>query len=123
MDSVFVKQQMRLLTDPLLYEWLLPSPRSFVVLANVGLSLLLVKSAQGFDLVKLCGAVYLIVLGVQSLFGLLHTHNNPALEVDVGNSEWNKTAHKLPAYVKGLVTNILNPKVAIFYLAFLPQRG
>ena len=81
-------------------------------LSALGLSLLLVQSATLFQIVKWIGAIYLVWLGVSSLLsaikGAEEHHEEPS-------SEHNH------AYAEGLVTNVLNPKVAIFYLAFLPQ--
>lgn len=82
--------------------------------AAFGLSAILASSAVAFTLVKLFGAVYLIYLGVQML-----RHQIPEL----------KTNEKLGSagidywliYRQGLLTNLLNPKVALFFLAFLPQ--
>ncbi len=90
-------------------------------LSAVGLSLILVRSAAIFDLVKLLGAGYLIVLGMQSLRSAWHSHSDAARELlplqtgVVWRWRWWRS------YSEGLLTNVLNPKVAIFYLAFLPQ--
>jgi len=89
-------------------------------LSALGLSLILVRSAAVFDMVKLTGACYLIFLGSQSLWRALHrgaskipdTHESVAIEQK--KESWR-------SIVEGLLTNVLNPKVAIFYLAFLPQ--
>ncbi len=86
----------------------------------LGISIILVKSALLFESVKLIGAAYLIYLGGRGLWILWQTRksdtDNPAVEHPNGLT---KTAKR--AFVEGLLTNILNPKVAIFYLSFLPQ--
>lgn len=80
--------------------------------AAVGLSALLASSAVAFSVIKYAGAAYLIYLGVRALLTAGHR-----LESD---STW--TSRSLPrAYRQGLLVQVLNPKVAIFFLALLPQ--
>lgn len=84
-----------------------------VLAAALGLSALLATSALAFSIVKYVGAVYLIWLGVQALRnaggGLRVTvHSGPPL------TAWQ-------AYRQGVLVDVLNPKVAIFFMAFLPQ--
>jgi RhtB (resistance to homoserine/threonine) family protein len=82
-------------------------------LSALGLSAVLVRSARAFEIVKLAGALYLVFLGLQAL-------RSAARGVPIKERPTDPTgAHR--AYVEGLLTNVLNPKVAIFYLAFLPQ--
>ena len=80
--------------------------------AAFGLSAILATSAIAFVIVKWIGAVYLVYLGVQMLI------NNSSLDdIDIATksqSLWN-------IYSQGILTNILNPKVALFFLALLPQ--
>lgn len=80
-------------------------------LASLGLSTLLATSAVAFDVVRLAGAAYLIVLGVQAL-----RSRGKAL----GSSE----SVDVPAHAilrQGFFTNLFNPKVIVFFAAFLPQ--
>ncbi len=79
--------------------------------AAFGLSTILATSAFAFTLVKIAGAGYLIYLGLEALL----KKSQPAIapETPLMNS-WQ-------LYRQGLVTNVFNPKVAIFFLAFLPQ--
>jgi threonine/homoserine/homoserine lactone efflux protein len=79
--------------------------------AAVGLSALLATSAWAFAVVKLAGAAYLIYLGIQALL----TRARPAGAPDV------KPMSNWQVYRQGFVCNVLNPKVAVFFLAFLPQ--
>lgn len=75
----------------------------------IGLSALLVKSALLFSVVKYIGASYLIYLGVKSLF------------IKQNNENHNTKATKTNFYSQGLLTNLFNPKIAVFFLTFLPQ--
>jgi len=84
-------------------------------LSALGLSVILVRSATAFEIVKLGGAAYLIVLGAQSIRGALR---GPARSAALPPRRPGRTRR---AFVEGLLNNVLNPKVAVFYLAFLPQ--
>ena len=85
------------------------------VLAALGLTLILVQSAQAFFWVKLIGAGYLVFLGLQSLRqGLRKEDEAQALPPA-------RAMSRRRAFLDGFITNALNPKVAIFYFAFLPQ--
>jgi threonine/homoserine/homoserine lactone efflux protein len=81
-----------------------------VLAATVGLSSLLVSSATLFEAVKLAGAVYLVYLGVRRLV-------TRVLEEPV---EREPRPHRT-LFRGGVVVNVLNPKTALFFLAFLPQ--
>jgi threonine/homoserine/homoserine lactone efflux protein len=81
-----------------------------IAAAVVGLSSLLVSSAVAFNVIKYLGAAYLIYLGVRALL----TRGEPG-EVDVRAVPLRKLLRQ------GAVVNILNPKTALFFLAFLPQ--
>jgi threonine/homoserine/homoserine lactone efflux protein len=82
-----------------------------VAAAVVGLSALLMSSALAFSVVKYLGAAYLIFLGVQKLLG--KDSFAPA-----GPAE--RTSLRR-IFAQGIVVNILNPKTALFFFAFLPQ--
>ncbi len=86
-------------------------------LSGLGVSLILARSAVAFEVLKVAGAAYLIGLGAVSLWRL-RTSENPHAAGPAGS--WLPlTARR--AFLQGFLTNVLNPKVAIFYLAFLPQ--
>lgn len=89
-------------------------------LSAFGLSTIVVRSATAFEALKLAGAGYLIVLGLQSLRKALHQQ---VQHVDLPNTPpaLRLAPHRRRAFLEGLLTNVLNPKVAVFYLAFLPQ--
>jgi threonine/homoserine/homoserine lactone efflux protein len=82
-----------------------------IAAATVGLSALLASSALAFDVVKYLGAAYLIVVGVRRLAGL---ERAPGKDV-------RGTRNLGRLYRQGIVVNTLNPKTALFFLAFLPQ--
>jgi threonine/homoserine/homoserine lactone efflux protein len=81
--------------------------------AAIGLSALLVRSALLFSLVKYAGAAYLIYLGVRTLLAREQAPQAAAQADDAANGS--------APFVQGLVTNVLNPKVALFVVSFLPQ--
>ncbi len=81
------------------------------VLATLGLGAVLRTSATLFLVLKLLGAAYLVYLGI----GLLRT-KNAQLPVGVGSG---RTLRRL--FADGALSNIANPKIAVFYFAFLPQ--
>lgn len=81
--------------------------------AVMGLSIILAKSAFAFQIVKYIGAAYLIYLGVK----MLRNSTKEKFELIEGA---NNLSHK-KIYYSGILTNVLNPKVALFFLAFLPQ--
>ena len=79
--------------------------------ATVGLSALIASSAVAFDTLRYAGAAYLAYLGIRALL------RDDALELDGGPAP--PSARR--AYLDGVLVNVLNPKVALFFLAFLPQ--
>ncbi|HMM20055.1 MAG TPA: LysE family translocator [Selenomonadales bacterium] len=81
------------------------------LLAALGLSVILAKSALAFTLVKVAGALYLGYLGISTLLA-----RNSAL-----GSLDEAIMPNRSIYLQGLLTNLLNPKVALFFLSFLPQ--
>jgi len=83
-----------------------------VAAAAAGLSAVLAASATAFSVVKYLGAAYLIYLGVRQLVSRI---GEPA---DVA---FTATPRLSRAFVDGFVVNVLNPKTALFFLAFLPQ--
>jgi threonine/homoserine/homoserine lactone efflux protein len=79
--------------------------------ATIGLSALLASSATAFDVLKYAGAAYLIYVGVRRLAG-----RERELTPEMG-----ATRSHASLYRQGVVVNVLNPKTALFFLAFLPQ--
>jgi threonine/homoserine/homoserine lactone efflux protein len=84
-----------------------------VVFAAIGLSAVLVSSATAFSVVKWLGAAYLVYLGLQHL---LAREGDEDGELSTGG------ATRLPrVFTQSVLVQVLNPKVALFFLAFLPQ--
>ena len=83
------------------------------ILAALGLSLVVAKSAMAFAIVKYLGAAYLIYLGINKLI----SKNNGIAFTAVDKDD----KSNLQNFLSGVVTNVLNPKVAVFFLAFFPQ--
>jgi len=82
-----------------------------IAAATAGLSALLVSSSVAFTVVKIAGAVYLVGLGLWTLFS-----RRPEAEIALGGER-----NLRRAFAQGIVVNVLNPKTALFFLAFLPQ--
>jgi threonine/homoserine/homoserine lactone efflux protein len=82
-----------------------------MIAAVAGLSAIIAKSAVAFTVIKYVGAVYLIYLGVRSFLEKKNIQINKSII---------KTSYK-KIFWQGVLTNVLNPKVALFFLAFLPQ--
>jgi threonine/homoserine/homoserine lactone efflux protein len=82
-----------------------------VAAATAGLSALIVASALAFNVVKYAGAAYLVYLGLRKLL-----ERDEEVEVEIEHR-----AVLQRAFVRGAVVNVLNPKTALFFLAFLPQ--
>jgi threonine/homoserine/homoserine lactone efflux protein len=81
-----------------------------VAAAAVGLSALILASEVAFNVVKYAGAAYLVVLGIRRL---LHRDRDTAVARLQGPFR--------QAFLRGAIVNVLNPKTALFFLAFLPQ--
>ena len=81
-----------------------------VAAAAAGLSAIIVASALAFSVVKYAGAAYLIYLGVRKLL-----ERDERVDVERGRESLQR------AFARGAMVNVLNPKTAIFFLAFLPQ--
>jgi threonine/homoserine/homoserine lactone efflux protein len=83
-----------------------------IAAAAIGLSAILAASAAAFTIVKYIGAAYLVYLGISMLVSQRkpHDHQVKVAAAPVAKIFW-----------QGFLTNVLNPKVALFFLAFLPQ--
>jgi RhtB (resistance to homoserine/threonine) family protein len=83
------------------------------VLAGFGLSIIIAKSILAFNIIKYAGAAYLLYIGFKMLT------DKTALNTE-GVAD-RSTINYFKIYRDGVITNVLNPKVALFFIAFLPQ--
>ena len=82
-------------------------------LASFGLSIILAKSALAFNLIKYMGVAYLVYLGIRMIIDKNNLFDNKNQKME--------TTDLFRIYRQGLLTNLFNPKVALFFLSFLPQ--
>ncbi len=88
-------------------------------LAAAGVSAVIAASSALFDLLRIAGACYLAWLGVRAILGACSTwRGDAASDVAVGRTQ---PAGTVRIFVHAMLTNLLNPKVILFYLAFVPQ--
>lgn len=90
-----------------------------IMAAALGLSALLATSATAFTVVKLAGAAYLLYIGVSMLLSRAKSAEQTQADTE-GRASLPALSHR-KIFMQGFLTNILNPKVAIFFLAFVPQ--
>ncbi|HFU7054100.1 TPA: LysE family translocator [Bacillus cereus] len=84
--------------------------------AVIGLSALIVKSALLFSIFKYVGALYLIYIGIKALLAVRNKEG-----VDTNDISLNHENEHISCFRQGFLTNLLNPKIAVFFLTFLPQ--
>jgi threonine/homoserine/homoserine lactone efflux protein len=95
-----------------------------ITAAALGISALITASATAFTILKIVGAGYLIYVGISMIkFGDRPPASSPASDagLDAGGLSPNLKSGLSPIFWQGFLTNALNPKVALFFLAFLPQ--
>lgn len=79
--------------------------------AALGLAVLLQTSIVAYTIIKIVGAAYLIYLGIRTFL----TKQSVLVAPAASKPSWRRM------YLQGMLTNVLNPKVALFFVAFLPQ--
>ena len=84
--------------------------------AAIGISAILVRSATAFTVLKVVGACYLVVLGALSFRSARRTAREPVEPIVERPTRSGRTS-----FAQGFLNNVLNPKPALFYLAFVPQ--
>jgi threonine/homoserine/homoserine lactone efflux protein len=90
-------------------------------LATAGLSVILATSATAYTMVKIVGAAYLVVVGAQTLWATRHGAGPDGVDVGMRDQP-SRAPMGLPrAWLLGLGSNLTNPKMAVFFLTFLPQ--
>lgn len=83
-----------------------------ITAAVIGLSKIIEESVLVFSIIKYAGAAYLVYLGIKIIFKRKNNQPGIASLLPMRNSK---------IFFQGMITNMLNPKVAIFFLSFLPQ--
>jgi threonine/homoserine/homoserine lactone efflux protein len=83
-----------------------------ITAAVLGISIIITKSAYAFEVIKFAGAAYLVYLGIRAIVSKPKV--NTTDEKPIKSNYWR-------LFKQGVITNALNPKVAIFFLSFLPQ--
>jgi threonine/homoserine/homoserine lactone efflux protein len=84
--------------------------------ASIGIASLLQASQPAFVMLKIVGAAYLVFLGVQSIVAAVRGHENKAAR-DIRSTELGSWS----ALRQGFISNLANPKMAVFFLSLLPQ--
>ena len=90
------------------------------IFSILGLSALILKTSQAFFVVKLLGSFYLLYLGVSSLWQALYL-KQPSAKIIKRENNKNVIRKNKRLFLEGFLTNILNPKASMFYLAVFPQ--
>ena len=86
-----------------------------ILAAAFGLSAILATSAMAFTVIKVIGCIYLLYIGFSMLLSKSKTADVDAVNVDSNNTSLSQI------FFQGFLTHVLNPKVAVFFLAFVPQ--
>ena len=90
------------------------------LLVSAGLGALLAVSELAFDVLRIAGALYLLYLGTRLLLRLRAPVSPMTVEREAGE-DTASDAEQRRWFIRGLLTNLLNPKVGAFYVTFLPQ--
>ena len=88
----------------------------WATLAGVGVAALLQSSAEAFAVIRLAGALYLCFLGFGALLAAVRGPTEPVPDLDGAVAP-----RSTRPYLRGLLTNLLNPKVGLFYTTLVPQ--
>lgn len=95
------------------------------LLSGLGLSVIVMQSTEIYQIMKILGAVYIAYLGLASLVGAYKLHGQESISLSLNHKE-EQIPHLAQEsgfsfYSKGVLTGVLNPKSALFFLAFFPQ--
>lgn len=93
----------------------------WAVASAAGVAAVLAASETAYDALRLVGAVYLVWLGLQSLDAARRGYAGSGAPQSAGAQAAGPRGAGLPAFRQGLLTNLFNPKIALFYTTFLPQ--
>jgi threonine/homoserine/homoserine lactone efflux protein len=91
---------------------------TWTIATSAGLAALLLAYEPAFQAINLLGAAYLLFLGIQSLRSAIRPRNGDATPSNAGRIEGTKS---LVAYRQGLISNLSNAKIAVFFTSLLPQ--
>lgn len=89
----------------------------------LGVAVVLAQSALAFTVLKYVGSAYLLYLGAGALIAAIRGQDHPPVRTDAAarTKDTRRGPSRSACFTQGLLTNLLNPKVAVFYLTFLPQ--
>ena len=90
---------------------------AYALASAIGLAAILAASATAFMVIKFVGAAYLVYLGVMALW---HTRRHPAASTPT-EAPVPTVLGRTTAFRQGLVSNLLNPKIALIFLTLIPQ--
>ncbi|WP_072680959.1 LysE family translocator [Arcobacter sp. LA11] len=90
------------------------------ILSFFGLSAIILSSAELFMVIKILGALYLLFLGIKSFYSIIKKDEEVKEVLQEKIKKEKKRSHAL-SFMEGFLTQILNPKVSMFYLAAFPQ--
>lgn len=91
---------------------------TWTVASSAGLAALLVASQPLFLAIRLVGAAYLVFLGLQALYGAIGRRQN---RPESGRANSGPRLRQVVAYRQGLISNLSNPKIVVFFLSLFPQ--
>src|SRR5438309_3977051 len=91
---------------------------TWTVASSAGLAALLVASQPLFLAVRLVGAAYLILLGLQALYGAILKRDRASGSLRPARGQ---RLRRIVAYRQGLISNLSNPKIVVFFLSLFPQ--
>lgn len=91
------------------------------LLSVLGISAILMKSSEAFFIFKTLGALYLFYLGIRSLYSVIKFNPDTASKAMIKSERGGLKQSVLKDFSEGFLTNALNPKVSLFYLAVFPQ--
>ncbi|WBB62005.1 LysE family translocator [Streptomyces sp. WMMC500] len=92
---------------------------AYALTSSLGMAALLASSPRAFDAVRYAGAVYLIYLGGRALQSALTRHRSAAEQGDMRRRGC--SISRATAFRQGLISNLLNPKIALLFLTLIPQ--
>lgn len=90
------------------------------ILSFFGLSAIILSSAEIFMVVKIIGALYLLFLGLKAIYAIIKKDEDIKEELNNSIKKEKIRSYKL-SFIEGFLTQLLNPKVSMFYLAAFPQ--